>query len=63
MRRRRLAIVLLTLGTIGGYASGIASLHRCRSHRAAWEAHVAKLCTDAAQGKTPPPSAEDEDWR
>ncbi len=30
--RRRLLIVLLTLGTVGGYASGFASVARHRSH-------------------------------
>jgi hypothetical protein len=50
--RRRIAIVLLALGTVGGYASGFASLRHCRSaHRAAWEHHVAKVCVDAAEGK------------
>ncbi len=35
--RRRILIVLLALGTIGGYSSGIASL-RYRSHcRKAWK--------------------------
>jgi hypothetical protein len=49
--KRRIAIVLLTLGTIGGYAAGFASLschHRAR--RQAWEHHVAKVCVDAAKG-------------
>lgn len=48
--RRRLAIVLLTLGTIGGYASGFASL-RCHSHarRQAFENHIADVCVRAAK--------------
>ena len=47
---RKLVIALLALGTIGGYASGFASL-RCRTHskRAAFEHHVASLCVDAAR--------------
>ena len=48
--KRRLAIVLLTLGTIGGYASGFASL-KCHSHkrRQAFEDHVAQICVNAAR--------------
>lgn len=48
--RRKFAIVLLTLGTIGGFASGIASL-RCHSwqRRQSFEQHVAKICVDAAK--------------
>lgn len=47
--RRRLIITLLALGTIGGYASGFASMH-CRAQwkRNAFERHVASLCVDAA---------------
>ncbi|NMO20364.1 hypothetical protein, partial [Pyxidicoccus fallax] len=40
MRRHRLLIVLLALGTVGGYASGFASLarrhHHHRCHTGAW---------------------------
>lgn len=48
--KRKIAIVLLTLGTIGGYASGFASL-RCHSwqRRHSFEQHVAKVCVDAAR--------------
>lgn len=48
--KRRIAIVLLTLGTIGGYAAGFASL-RCHGgqRRQAFEQHVAKVCVDAAR--------------
>ena len=51
--KRRIAIVLLTLGTIGGYAAGFASM-RCHSwqRRQAFEQHVAKVCVDAAQNAT-----------
>ncbi|MDI3290500.1 hypothetical protein [Polyangium sp. 15x6] len=55
--KRRLAIVLLTLGTIGGYAAGFASL-RCHSgqRRQHFEHHVAKICVDAARhAEAPPP--------
>jgi hypothetical protein len=60
--RRRILIVLLALGTIGGYGAGIASL-RChgRWRRAAFEQHVARVCVDAAKNSSgasqdsPPP--------
>ncbi|HVK71122.1 MAG TPA: hypothetical protein VM694_41985 [Polyangium sp.] len=55
--KRRVAIVLLTLGTIGGYAAGFASL-RCHSwqRRQHFENHVAKVCVDAARrGEVPAP--------
>ena len=48
--RRKALIVLLALGTIGGYAAGFASMRRCNSHRrSAFEEHVAKVCVDAAR--------------
>ena len=48
--KRRLLIVLLTLGTVGGYSAGFAGM-RCRAHarQAAFEQHVAKVCIDAAR--------------
>lgn len=48
--KRRILIALLTLGTIGGFASGAASM-RWRHHhrRAAFEQHVARVCVDAAR--------------
>ena len=48
--RRKILIAVLALGTVGGYASGFAHM-RCegRSRRAALEAHVAKVCIDAAK--------------
>jgi hypothetical protein len=48
--RRRIAIVLLTLGPIGGYAAGFASL-KChhQARRQYWENHVAKVCVEAAK--------------
>ncbi|MDY7230495.1 hypothetical protein [Hyalangium rubrum] len=56
--RRRILIVLLALGTVGGYASGIASL-RYRSHcRRAWmEArtpHQCPPCSGSAEAPAPP---------
>ncbi len=50
--QRKLLIGLLALGTVGGYAGGIASLSHCATHhrdrRDAFEAHVADVCTRAA---------------
>lgn len=50
--RRRLAIALLALGTVGGYTLGFASM-RChgQARRDAFEHHVAKVCVDAARGE------------
>ena len=48
--RRKALIVLLALGTIGGYASGFMSMKGCQNQRrAAFEEHVAKVCVDAAR--------------
>ncbi len=48
--RRGLRIVVLSLGVIGGFASGIASLsHRSCHRRADFEQHVAQICADAAR--------------
>ncbi len=55
--RRRIAMVLLGLGAIGGYASGFAHMHACqRHHRDAFERHVADVCVNAAKGAPLPPS-------
>lgn len=50
---RKLLIGLLAFGTVAGYACGLASFAHCaRGHhearRAAFEAHVADVCTRAA---------------
>lgn len=48
--RRKALIVLLALGTVGGYASGFASMKWCHNQRrAAFEQHVAQVCVDAAR--------------
>jgi len=48
--RRKLLIVLLALGTVGGYASGFASMRSCHNKRRDnFEQHVAKVCVDAAR--------------
>jgi len=59
--RRRIVIALLALGTVGGYASGFASL-RYRSHcRSAWMEQRAYSSCAPCPGSTQapaPPSAE-----
>ena len=48
--RRKALIVLLALGTVGGYASGFASMRWChQQRRASFEQHVAQVCVDAAR--------------
>ena len=48
--RRKLLIALLALGTVGGYASGFASMRHCQSaRRQSFEQHVAQVCVDAAR--------------
>lgn len=57
--RRKLLIGLLAFGTVGGFASGFASMG-CRAHarRHAFERHVSELCADAAlRAKASPPAA------
>ncbi len=50
--KRKLLIAFLALGTIGGFGSGIASMscwhHRPEARRAAFAAHVADVCVEAA---------------
>ncbi len=48
--KRRILIAVLTLGALGGYSAEFAGM-RCRAHarQAAFERHVAKVCTDAAR--------------
>lgn len=48
--RRKILIVLLSLGTIGGFASGAASMRwRGECRRQAFEQRVARVCVDAAR--------------
>jgi hypothetical protein len=62
MFRHRLLVVLLALGTVGGYASGFASLS-CRAHarRAAFERHVAHVCAEAAKNPAAAPPTDPYD--
>ncbi|WIG98757.1 MULTISPECIES: hypothetical protein [Myxococcus] len=62
--RRRLLIVLLALGTVGGYASGFASVARHRHHlrhchHGAWEhgwSPHGRWEPSGQRGVTPPPA-------
>ena len=57
--RRTLLIVLLSLGTVGGFAAGFARLHYYRHHGYGWhgpgrerfEDRVADVCVRAAERK------------
>jgi len=59
--RRRLWIVLLSIGTIGGFAAGFARMHHYRHHGHGWgwhgrdrqhfEDHIADVCVRAAERK------------
>ena len=47
--RRRILMVLLAVGAVGGYAEGFAHMHACpRGRNSAFERHVADVCIDAA---------------
>jgi hypothetical protein len=48
--KRKILMTLLAVGTLGGYALGIRSVCHGHARRAAFERHVAELCTDAARG-------------
>jgi hypothetical protein len=58
--KRRILMVVLALGAVGGYASGFAHMHRCHASReAAFERHMADVCLASAKGAPPPaPYAE-----
>ncbi|HWL86215.1 MAG TPA: hypothetical protein VNO21_10455 [Polyangiaceae bacterium] len=48
--RQRFLIALLALGAVGGYGLGFMSLHcHGEARRAAFEHHVAQICTEAAR--------------
>ena len=57
--RRRFWIVLLSIGTVGGFAAGFARLHHYGHDGCSWhgdhhrqfEDHVADVCLRAAQRK------------
>ncbi len=56
--RRRILMILLALGTVGGYSAGFAHMHCAgAARRAAFEHHVARVCVDAARGAGRAPGA------
>ncbi len=66
--RRRILIVLLALGTVGGYTSGFASLARRSRCHASWRGHTAspggwsearapQACAPCPGAEAPPPAA------
>jgi hypothetical protein len=54
--RRNIRIALLSLGVLAGYGSGFAHLACFRARHAAFEAHVAKVCADAAKAEAASPA-------
>jgi hypothetical protein len=63
--RRRIAALLLGLGTVAGFASGAHSLSCHRAERASFEQHVADVCVEAAarardQARPVPRAARDD---
>jgi hypothetical protein len=55
--RRRILMVLLGIGAVGGYAAGFAHMHEChRARTAAFERHVAEVCVDAANHRSGGPT-------
>ncbi|MCA9610941.1 MAG: hypothetical protein KC619_35350 [Myxococcales bacterium] len=64
--KRKLLIVLLGFGTLFGFGSGFASMsyhwhQHAEARRAAWEAHVADVCVEAAQ-RADRPDPRDDRW-
>lgn len=63
--KRGFLMVLLSLGAIGGFTHGFASLAHCgsggcSSHRDQFEEHIADVCTRAAQRQFDAQAAEEE---
>lgn len=57
--RRKALMVLLGLGAVAGFASGIFGCHYRNDRRQAFEEHVAEVCTRAAErtrGRPTPPA-------
>ena len=55
--RRNVKVLVLGLGVLLGYGSGIAGLCAHRHRQEAFERHVARVCVDAARNPNaaPPP--------
>ncbi len=50
MIKRRIVMALLALGTVGGFASGFASMScHARGRHAEWQDRVAEVCVRAAK--------------
>ncbi len=50
MIKRRIVMALLALGTVGGFASGFASMScHARGRHQQWEDRVAEVCVRAAK--------------
>ncbi|HJL22083.1 MAG TPA: hypothetical protein RMH80_07610, partial [Polyangiaceae bacterium LLY-WYZ-15_(1-7)] len=48
--KRNILLALLSVGTVGGFGAGFASLHHHHRHRRAhFERHVAQVCLEAAR--------------
>ena len=60
--KRKIAIALLSLGAVAGFAGGVHSLRtglKCHAdRRESFERHVATLCTDAALRSAKQPRPE-----
>jgi len=55
--KRKLIMVALALGTVGGFGSGIASMAcHSRHRRAHFKSYVTDVCTDAVRKAQKPPS-------
>jgi hypothetical protein len=64
--KRRLLILLLALGTVGGYSAGFAQM-RChaRARQGGFERHVARICAEAARaprGEASDANPQGEPW-
>lgn len=64
--KRRLLIMLLALGTVGGYGAGFAQMGcHARARRNGFERHVARICAEAARapkGEGADGNSQDEPW-
>jgi hypothetical protein len=61
--RRRILIIVLGLGTVLGFGSGIASVkQRCAARRASFERHVAHICAEAAKHPERAPATDEPGW-